>query len=159
MTDRLRSRWDVAANGAFIIACAVLVYVALTRPGEPEVVPARSGFADGQLLDGPEILAKRGNRFVFVGVQSSCQFCTASMDFYRRLAAAVEESGLQLVVGSREPASVTKSYLEEHSVHGVPIPATPVLLMVDTSGVVSGSWLGRLSPAQEEEILTLTNGR
>lgn len=86
------------------------------------------------------------------------------MPFYRRLGAAVTATRTTaLVIGSREPLTVTRDYLRTNRVavsmtlelKGEPlrIPGTPALLLIDNRGRIVESWYGLLDSATETKVL------
>jgi len=165
MTKRVakQSRLEVLSHIAFIVACGLIGYSALVRSTEPRV-PARNGFADGRIVDSDLLRQRPGTRTLFIGVQSTCRYCTQSMPFYRQVIDRAKGHSVTVIVGSREPADTTRRYLEAHNVRphhtieadlAIPIPATPALLWLDESGRVDRSWLGALTSAQEQEVLAL----
>jgi hypothetical protein len=160
----------------FIVACAALVSVALAKyvqdgrvtSGRP--LHATEGTAVGRTVPPPVGLRFEGaDLTVFVAVNSSCQFCTASMPFYGRVTSQARRSTrrIQIIFGSSEPIQVTKAYLSAHGVAAeqivetpleYPIRATPTLLVVGGLGNVLHGWTGQLSDDQEKAVLRLLVG-
>ena len=101
-------------------------------------------------------------------LRSTCIFCTESMPFYRQLSEFRSPERFALVVLSPEPDEVTRRYLASHSLlvdaarrhTGAEIPtrATPTLVLVDRTGRVEKSWLGKLNSDQQEELLRRLQG-
>jgi thioredoxin-related protein len=101
-------------------------------------------------------------------LRSTCKFCTESMPFYVRLAAARRTAGtdLRLVVISADPPQVLAAYLAEfqlrvdQAVTLAPaelaqfrVRGTPTLVLTDRSGTVRRVWIGKLQQPAESELL------
>lgn len=98
-------------------------------------------------------------------LKKGCHFCEESMPFYRKLNQLHDSNQFKAALISIFPdeAKATSEYLKANglSVQGVPnislptlgIPGTPALLLVDRNGKVLKSWLGRLSNAQETDVI------
>jgi hypothetical protein len=133
---------------------------ATLRP--PESSPR---YARGDSLGPVRIDAGNARRAVVVYLNSSCRYCTESMDFYKRLRQWRESNAeaATIVVLGQESESRLLSYTLAHgfkpdhvmSVRGTPfkLSGTPSLLLVSRAGVVEEAWYGRLSPEQEQAVL------
>jgi peroxiredoxin len=94
-------------------------------------------------------------------LRESCPYCTASMDFYKRLADSARRG--RLVVLSSDSPDVITAYLEKHGFEpdqtlstssSLRISGTPTLLLVDRDRVIRQSWSGRIErPSQERDVL------
>lgn len=105
---------------------------------------------------------------VLITVSSNCRFCTASMDFYRRLTTAARSAGARVMFASREPVDVIRHYVLEHglatpTVVALPtaldVAATPSLMWVSPSQAKVSEWIGQLSAQQEEAVLAVVTSR
>ncbi len=118
-------------------------------------------------LPNTPITGKKATVTLFVS--KTCKFCTASMDFYRRLAdlRSTQSCDLKVVaVGpkSRETPEDIQEYVAQHDlgVDGVDvvdfsefgIPGTPTLILRDASRLVRAVWLGRLGESEEEKVFS-----
>jgi protein-disulfide isomerase len=106
----------------------------------------------------------RGGILLFVS--PNCPFCEASVPFYRRmdeLARSAQLSVLVALADNGTTRSDVEEYAQERNLNGIlPVnPAlvkrlglrgTPTVLAYDRSGLVTASWLGRLTPVQEKEV-------
>lgn len=112
-------------------------------------------------LEGVDWGANR--KTVLLALQTTCHFCTESAPFYRKLSERV--SGVRIVAVLPQPVDVSRRYLSEI---GVPIrevrqmrlaelkvSATPTIVLIDGSGKVERVWVGRMSHADEEALLSL----
>lgn len=162
---------------AFIAMCVAVTAVGVQRvlpsrvdasPGPPPPIKAGTRLALHEDLEPGQARAS-----MVVVLSSACQYCTASMPFYRRLAEleVVRKGQVRLGVIGLQPDPVIREYMASNGldvrtlVHvsegGVPVQATPTLLIIDSQGAVTRSWAGRLPPADEkavfDEITRLTS--
>lgn len=147
------------------IACAVgwTRYLLVQPPLAASPPPA---YAVGDSLAGvSEVGQLRPARTLLLYVSSSCHFCSASMPFYRRLAAARQSARgeTRLVVLSRDPDEVLTGYLQDNSltpddvVHvsetsNIKLRLTPTLVLLDQDRSVLRIWVGQLSSVAEEDV-------
>lgn len=100
-------------------------------------------------------------RTLVLVVRSTCPACEKSTGFYARLAAQLAAANVPLRVVSEETTEVVGAWLAGASINPVAVTprtdlatlglvATPTLLLVDSSGVVTDIWVGVLS--KEDEV-------
>jgi len=155
-----------AANIAVIAAALCVVLVAVQRL-RPTVAEPLSTYAVGDRMD-----ALSGVDFtsaphtLVMAVREDCQYCKDSVPFYQRLTAAArsvgpdQRSGVVVVSTDAEPsisAYLMASDIQVDRIVSVApgelrLPATPILLVVDRSGVVVRVWRGRLAASKEREV-------
>jgi hypothetical protein len=101
---------------------------------------------------------------VVLALSSKCQFCTESAGFYQRLATALNDrKDVRLIAVFPQDVTEGKKYLDEIKVpvaevkqaflSTMGVRGTPTLIIVNSSGVVEQSWVGRLSAEKETEVL------
>lgn len=153
------------ADAAFALACVVVVAVVVRNqfiqvekaPGADEgIIQAGTSF--------PGVPAAGGRTTLVIYLSPACRFCQESMPFYRKLSSRVQQSATtKLAFPIRGDRTAFKSYLstnglDPESASDLPIVpgivGTPSVVSV-SSGMISGSWSGRLSPQQEEKLLSL----
>jgi thiol-disulfide isomerase/thioredoxin len=105
------------------------------------------------------------NETVLLALSDRCHFCTESAPFYQQLAREVSQhKNVHLIAVFPQDATDGKKYLDNL---GVPIDdvrqatldslgvrGTPTLLILDKSGAVKQSWVGRLTADRESEVLS-----
>ena len=94
-------------------------------------------------------------------LDSECPFCQDSMPFYRRLTGQ-DTPETQIVVIAPTSDTRIEEYLASEGVapdaivltdnDRLPVPGTPTLLLADSNGVVTHSWVGRLGPDSETAV-------
>lgn len=108
--------------------------------------------------------AKNEQTLLLVVLQRGCRFCSESAPFYQQLVqeAAGRESVLLIAV-LPQSSDESKQYLQEigmpvkevkrASLAALEVSGTPTLILVNSKGVVTDSWLGKLTAGQESEVL------
>jgi hypothetical protein len=94
-------------------------------------------------------------------LREGCPSCTASMDFYKRLADSARRA--RLVVLSADDPEVIASYLDAHGFapdqtlsteSPLRIAGTPTLLLVDRDRIIRQTWDGPIEgPSQERDVI------
>jgi hypothetical protein len=106
----------------------------------------------------------KNGKTLLVVVSSGCHFCSDSAAFYRRLLHEVEGSQVRLVAVLPQQIDEAKAYLTSLNVpidevrqaplSSLGVSGTPTLILVDSKGVVTESWLGKLPPDKESEVVS-----
>lgn len=163
-----RPSLEKLGNLAFIAMCIAVTALGvqrLTAERAPTAGPPPP-FEAGTRLALNSKLAPGGARVsAIIALSSNCQYCTASMPFYRRLAdlPAAKDGRLKIgVVGIQSEAEL-REYMAGHGLAvltvvelreaGVPVQATPTLLLVNADGAVTQSYSGRLRHDDEEAVV------
>ena len=92
-------------------------------------------------------------------------FSTESAPFYQRLAREKAGRGdVRLLAVLPQAVEESKKYLGEHGVaaddvrqtepRDLGVQGTPTLVLVDKTGAVVDSWVGKLPPAKEDEVVS-----
>jgi hypothetical protein len=125
----------------------------------------RSGPAEGTKLSVPGVDWGESSQTIVLALSNKCHFCTESAPFYQRLAQELAaRKDVRLVAVLPQEAGEAKKYLEQLGVQieqvsqaslgSIGVAGTPTLVIVDKAGVVKQSWMGRLSPEKESEVLS-----
>ncbi len=161
----LNQKIELAANVA-IIAVALLLGAALVNR---YFWPARQATVEPHILTGAKVSlrnvdwAKNGQTLLLV-LQKGCHFCSESAPFYQRLVqATASRNNLHLIAVLPQDISASQKYLRELNVAIAEVrqatpgslgtSGTPTLILVDKAGAVTDSWVGRLPPEKEAEVL------
>jgi len=148
-----------------LLILAVLFKAYLLPNMMHRVAAASAPAALGSSLDGRALGVNwKTNRHTLVlAISTICHYCKDSIPFYRTLGAKI--ANVKMVAVLPQTASEGEKYLAENGVridqirqvaalNTVGVTATPTLLLVDGSGVVTHVWVGQLRPEQETEVLT-----
>jgi hypothetical protein len=149
-----RPRLDTIANLCVVVTC-LLLSVAIGRRyiwdyGGSEGAPS-TGYKRGEMLTTLEgVHFGTQPRTLVLFLSSKCKYCTESMPFYTKLAAARPSRRFQLVVAGSETQATLFQYLDGHGVavdkvvtvspQLVKVRATPTIVLVDGSGRVQAQW-------------------
>lgn len=125
----------------------------------------------GQRLPLPSADLGRSKGAVVIVLRSTCQYCVASIPFYRQLAEHMGQGTDRptLVVVSPEPSDVTKAFLARSGLvvddiyraelSTIGAIGTPTVFIANSMGVVKQEYRGKLSAAVEKELLEKATNR
>jgi thioredoxin-related protein len=171
----LHQTLQTAANIAIIVVAVVLAGVFFTRYFGPASAPPPVAAAGSrEIEEGAKVqladIDRRGSDKTLVMVLSTtCRYCTASIPFYQKLAQQrSERAGLKLVAVMPQGIQESREYLSKHGIpvdevrqaalDEVNVSGTPTLIEVDRSGTVVRSWVGKLPPEKESEVINSVFG-
>lgn len=134
-----------------------------TRHGVPRGVPA--GYRIGQGIEW-----ERADRSIVLLLNPNCKYCSESASLYRRLASEVLRPGRARIIALfRQSESEGRKYIGDLGIEGVEVRRvdrfppgyflTPTVLVVDRTGTVVRSWVGRLNDSRYEEVLAALNNK
>jgi hypothetical protein len=160
----LPGKIETTANIA-TIAVAALLSVALTKayllPAlTPQKPQALAGTSVGTSLKGrvPGVDWSKNGRTLVLAISTQCHFCKDSTPFYRKLQEQVGKS-LKTVAVLPQPVAEAEQYLNGEGVHvnqvkqatmsGIGVQGTPTMFLVNSAGVVTRIWVGKIQPEQQ----------
>lgn len=167
MSD-LHKRIELLANVAIIVVAVLLGGVLVRRyllPASPQPDMAeRVQIKPGTKLSLPDVDWGRSERTLLMVLSTNCHFCTESAPFYQRLAQEKARHGsVSLVAILPQGGDEAQKYLSELGVpvdeirqatlKDIPVRGTPTLILVDRTGGVVDSWVGKLPAEKEAEVL------
>lgn len=163
--SRLFQKVEFAANVS-IIAVSVLLAVVLIRQQltvrtvYPENIESQASHL-GSKVTVAGIDWNQNRQTLLLAISSTCRYCTESSDFYKRL--LKERVDTRIVAVMPQEPTAAKQYLDKHAIplnetkqlalSALGVTGTPTLILVDTKGVVTGWWVGKLTSIQEAEVL------
>jgi hypothetical protein len=131
--------------------------------------PTEAGYRVGDQLTASrtELRLDASRLSAVVVVSNTCRFCIESVDFYRKLArleADATNHRFQAIylgmAGTEDAAAFVAAHpLVGGQVRPAPadilarVPGTPALMLVDATGRVRGSWVGKLQAREEAAVL------
>jgi hypothetical protein len=166
----ISAKIETTANATTVVAAVLLSVVlikfyllpqhkpALTvNPSAPELIQGKS--IDAHLLG---VDWAKNKRTLLMVISTTCHFCKNSVPFYRRLAATGTD--VKMIAVLPQPVSEAKDYLngqgvrvddvKQAALNTIGVRATPTLLLINSSGVVTDVWIGQLQPDKENQVLT-----
>jgi len=170
---------EVLANIAVVITsvvlCSVLVrkyFVSVSKQEAPvEAVSSKSPASSvsrrpsiqvGTKISLPGIDWSKSTRTVVLALSTSCHFCSESAPFYQKLQQQ-KPNDVRVVAVFPQPVDDGRNYLTklgvsvsdvvQSSLGSVGVSGTPTLLLIDTEGSVTDSWVGKLSDSEAAKVL------
>jgi len=138
----------------------------------PRAVPGRRGPATtnalvGKHIEFPNVAWDHSARNVILFISSRCHFCDESSPLYRHLANLRETTPpAAIYVITRDDVPTMKQYLatKQIQVDGIYLAkvdytqslglrGTPTLLVVDSTGTVKRSYVGKLDNSREQDLM------
>lgn len=167
---RLKSSVETLANVSIILV-AVLLSIVLVRnyllkPIQPSQVAAmRAPSLKGEKLQLQNANWDKASQTLVFALQKGCKFCSDSSSFYKKITNDDKiRSKTHLLAIFPHSVDLGRQYLTELSLPiedlrqeklaNLKVSGTPALMLVDSNGVVTESWMGKLSPEKENEILS-----
>jgi hypothetical protein len=171
MSEAVKKKLEAAAYVAVIVLAVVTSAVLVKRflIGGDGAVRPEGGIVAGTRLTLPGVDWAEADRTLLLALSTQCRYCTESAPFYRRLAAeAAKRRNVRLVGVLPQRADESGAYLSRHgvalgrTVQASPdvlgVRGTPTLILVDGSGAVVKSWVGRLPEGEEADVLAHLGG-
>lgn len=166
MLKNIYKRLELIANVAIIVVSCLLASVLiknhlLTKSKLNQTAPAANQPLTNPSVSSLDINWKQDRQTLILAISSSCQFCTSSAPFYKKLVQSRKDTRLVAIL----PQSVEEGqeYLKRLQVQvdevrqvelsTIAVQGTPTLLLIDSAGVIKKSWIGQLSPSQESDVL------
>jgi hypothetical protein len=161
------SRWtrglEIATNVAVLLICialGVLIGVSVLHP-RSESSPSKE-IKIGQKIDLPGPVGI--DKTVVLAISTQCHYCSESMPFYKKLAASVTAKHGHIVAVLPQSQKEAQDYLQSNGVSvdevfqeqlsKVYVSGTPTLMILDADHKVMSSWVGKLSPDRENQVLS-----
>jgi len=170
---------EVLANIAVIVTsvvlCSVLVRkyffarnkqtVAATASSTTSAfgnAPSKRGPQPGTKISLPGIDWSKPTRTIVLALSTTCHFCSESAPFYQNLARQKSDN-VGLIAVLPQPVEDSKNYLNklgvkttdviQSSLSSIGASGTPTLLLVDNSGSITASWVGKLPEAEAAKVI------
>jgi thioredoxin-related protein len=155
---------EVLAN-ICIIVVAIVVCIAAVKYFRTKAIgsDATSSIPAGTKINLPNEDWAKNRKTLLLALSTSCKYCTASAGFYQRLIDATSSNTKLVAVlpQTREDSAqylkdlkVTIGDIRQVSPSSLGVRGTPTLILVDSAGVATNSWVGLLSPDKEQEALS-----
>jgi thioredoxin-related protein len=167
--SHLHKRIELIANIAIIVVAILLGGVLFNRyllSASPKAEAVeRTPIKPGMKLSLSGVDWARGDKTLLLVLSTNCRYCAESVSFYQQLAQQkTERNDVRLIAILPQSADEAQKYLNEHGItvdevrQAAPgaayAKATPTLIMVDRTGSVIESWVGKLPPEKEAEVLS-----
>jgi thiol-disulfide isomerase/thioredoxin len=165
--SNLHKKIELLSNLGIIVVAILLGVVLVNRyllPSSPKSETVESAqIKPGMKLSLPGVDWGRSSKTLLLVLSTNCHFCTESAPFYQRLAQEkAKHEDISLIAIMPQSVSEAQKYLNDHGIsvdqirQAAPGAAyargTPTLIMVDKTGSVVESWVGKLPPEKEVEV-------
>jgi thiol-disulfide isomerase/thioredoxin len=138
---------------------------AAPREGSRADRPPPTGPAAGTQISVPGVVWSDSEETVVLALSNTCHFCTDSAPFYQRLSHELaDREKVRVVAVFPQGIDEGKKYLDglnvpitqvaQATLDSLGVRGTPTLVIVDKSGRVKQSWVGRLTAERESEVLS-----
>jgi len=166
MKEHLLRRIELIANVCIIVVALVICGALVKRfllksPSTAREVP---GVAAGTRINLTDVDWAKNGRTLLLVLSTNCKFCSTSAPFYQNLASRAESThGAKLIAVLPQELKQSREYLKSLNVSiddvkqaqpaSVGVRATPTLLLINSAGIVTNSWVGQLPSDKETEVL------
>lgn len=165
MSFKLKETIEVGANISILLTTIFIGFLVIQSYISTPInsQPNLSQIKKGTKVNIPNVDWEKNEKTLVIYLRKGCRFCTESMPFYQKLAEKGVAKNTKLVVVSQDPKEVSREYLAEHkvqikevrqaSLNSLGVRGTPTLILTNKKGEVSNSWVGRLPPEIEKEVI------
>jgi thioredoxin-related protein len=167
--SKIGERVELLANVAIIIA-GLLVSIAFIdrvfiRPSAPFAPRETGSLKNGVKLPISDVNWSNKSKTLVMALSKTCRFCTESIPFYKKLSQIRStREDINLVGVMPQSVEDAQSYFRDQNISvdairstrlsDISVQGTPTLILVDENGVVIESWVGKLPPQREDEVVS-----
>lgn len=167
MWNSLAKKIQLVVNVTLTVAVLILSILLVTylfnrSQNAPSYAGEASEIRPGTRVNLPnEDWAKNGKTLLLT-LSTGCESSTASAPFYQRL--HQQQVNAKLVAVLPQTTNQSEEYLKKLDVtvdeirealpDSLGIPGTPTLVLINDGGFVTDVWVGKLTPGQENEVLS-----
>jgi hypothetical protein len=154
----------VVVSSAFLIFTLIRTNTSIGKHVTPAARDPREYVKAGDTILLPDIDWKGNHETMLVAVRPGCHFCSDSAGFYRQIMAYAQRSrNVRVIALTPEPVSAGKQYflslhvdlpdVRQADLRHLSIRGTPTLLLVDSHGIATKVWVGKLPKQLEQQVL------
>jgi hypothetical protein len=151
-----------------IITTSLLLSIAIVKtyllPSAPRPA-ALHALSPGTKLSLSRIDWSGAHQTILVVLAKGCNYCSESAPFYQRLALkASSNKSVRLIAVLLQEPEEARQYLDslhvpigdvvQAELGSIRVEGTPTLILVDSTGVVKETWVGKLPTEAESEVLS-----
>lgn len=169
--NNLAKRIEFIANLSIIIVAILLSSVLIKNhlftnhkiQNTNPVSKADTQVQKGTKISLPDVDWQKHEQTLLLALSTTCRYCSESNVFYQQL---TKERSNNTGIIAILPQSIeeSKKYLESHGVSvdeikqarldSIGVSSTPTVILVDSSGTVKDSWIGKLLKTDEAQVLS-----
>jgi thioredoxin-related protein len=165
MPANLSKKIDIVANIAIIVVSILIGVVLFDRYFTHRPDRSDPRITAGTKLSLADVDWAGNGQTLLVALQKGCHFCSESAPFYQRLASETSRlNTVRLVAILPQEVNEAKGYLNDLNIpinevkqarlSDVGVKGTPTLILVNAKGEAVESWIGKLPPEKESEVLS-----
>lgn len=162
--EKFRKIVETTTNIAIVIVAGTLLTFLFRGGFDRKDTESLQTIKPGQRVTLPSSF-QPGSRTLILVLSNSCHFCTESAPFYQEIQEkTASRRDVRLVAVLPQAISEGKAYLEQLGIapvealstplSSIPVRATPTLVLVNPSGVVTDVWVGKLEPARQKDVVS-----
>jgi hypothetical protein len=159
---------ELLANLSIIVVALLLGTVLVRRyllpDGKSAAVPSTTSLQRGTKVQLPGVDWGKSEQTLVLALSDTCHFCTESAGFYQRLVQEkAKQGGPRMIAVLPQDVSRGQAYLsklgvaaddvKQSQLDAIGVQGTPTLILIDNQGAVKESWVGKLPPEKETEVL------
>lgn len=159
---------ELLANISIIVVALLIGTVLVKRYLLPDsrsaAGPSAPRLQPGTKVQLPGVDWGKSGQTLVLALSDTCHFCTESAGFYQRLAEErAKQVGLRIIAVLPQDVSRGQAYLgklgvaaddiKQSQLDAINVRGTPTLLLIDDKGALKESWVGKLPPDKEAEVL------
>lgn len=165
----MKSALEYVTNAAILVVCVLLLAFFVRHRGvllgKEAVQVADDGLKGTMLTSLPEYRWSEHDKTLLLALKVGCQFCDASMPFYKRLSELQQAHRIHpyLLAFMPDQNAPAIEMLQSHGIDiscacGHPlglihVSGTPTLLLINAQGRIEHAWVGQLAPAEESAVI------
>lgn len=148
---------------SMIVVCLIAGYVLIDNHFlHPKLGSPPGVSLDGKRLDVEGLDWREGKTSLILAISSHCRYCIADAPFYKQITNEDQLSKVKVVVISADEAAPLQQFLQANSIRTdkvllrpltlIGVSSTPTLLVVDSGGVVRGTFIGALDAGGQAAV-------
>lgn len=166
MSSKVNQRVELITNVAIIIVAVLFGYFLVQKflfPNQNQS-QLQKEIEEGTKISLPNVEWQSSQKTLLLVLQKNCKYCTESMPFYKILVQKASEKGVKVIAVLPNSLEESNQYLKENgvqiqeirqtSLNTVNVRGTPTLMLLNEKGEVSNSWVGKLFPDKEQEVIS-----
>jgi thioredoxin-related protein len=157
---------EITANVLIVVVALLLGFVLIQKHILKESsanFPARMQPTVGSIVNLQGIDWSKHQKTLILALRTDCKYCNESAPFYKRVIDAARTANINLIAvfpTSKEESAthLQKLGLEnldvrQASLDTLKVGGTPTLILTNSKGEITKSWLGKLPPDKESEVI------
>jgi thioredoxin-related protein len=151
------------ANVVVIVTCLCIIVRLAVGTYPRKAAPPVAYRAGEKIADTKDLGLRTAKKTLIIFENSKCPFCRQSMPFYARAIEVAHKYEVRVVALTSEDTRVNALFLQSQGVlpnavvalkdNSLKVHGTPTLILARQDGKVAMSWLGKLTPEHEAQVM------